>query len=61
VRREEVLDRWRKVRRDLEGWLPMPITHVVAAEQRESADVVARRRKVVAATAVTGATLLGVS
>ncbi len=39
----------------------MPITHVVSSDVHESAEVVARRRKVVAATSVAGATLLGVS
>jgi membrane protease YdiL (CAAX protease family) len=61
VRRDEALARWRKARRDFEGWLPMPITHVVGGEQQESAAVVTRRRKVVAVTSVAGATLLGVS
>jgi membrane protease YdiL (CAAX protease family) len=61
VRQQDVLARWQEARRRLEGWLPMPITHVVGEEQAESTDVVARRRKVVAATSAAGATLLGVS
>jgi CAAX protease family protein len=43
------------------GLLPMPITHVVPVRHEESAAVVARRRRVVAGTAVLGATLLGSS
>jgi membrane protease YdiL (CAAX protease family) len=39
----------------------MPITHVVGGEAREPTAVVVRRRRVVAATSVAGATLLGVS
>ncbi len=52
---------WKRLRRSVEDWLPMPITHVVPGQERESAEALARRRKVVAATSVAGATLLGVS
>lgn len=40
---------------------PMPLTHVVPIRHRESADVVRRRREVVAGTAVAGTALLGAS
>lgn len=41
--------------------LPMPLTHVVPVEHRESAAVVRRRRRIVAVTSVAGAALLGAS
>ena len=41
--------------------LPMPLTHVVPVEHRESPAVVRRRRQVVAGTALAGAALLGAS
>jgi membrane protease YdiL (CAAX protease family) len=53
--------RWSQVLRRVEGWLPMPITYVVPTTHTESPATVARRRKVVAATSLAGAGLLGVS
>jgi membrane protease YdiL (CAAX protease family) len=41
--------------------LPMPLTHIVPVEHRETSAVVRRRRKVVAGTALAGAALLGAS
>lgn len=41
--------------------LPMPLSHVVRADRHESPAVVRRRRRVVAATSVAGASLLGAS
>jgi membrane protease YdiL (CAAX protease family) len=41
--------------------LPMPLSHVVRVDHRESATVVRRRRRVVAGTSVAGAALLGAS
>lgn len=41
--------------------LPMPLTHIVPVEHRESSAVVHRRRKVVGGTALAGAALLGAS
>jgi uncharacterized protein len=52
---------WNQVLRRVEGWLPMPITYVVPSTQTEHAATIARRRKVVAATSLAGAGLLGVS
>jgi CAAX protease family protein len=51
---------WSRLRRSVEDRLPMPITHV-AVRRDDSADLVKRRRRVVAATSVVGAGLLGVS
>jgi membrane protease YdiL (CAAX protease family) len=51
----------RSLRRRLAGLLPMPLTHVVPVEHRETDAVAARRRRVVAATSVVGAGLLGAS
>jgi membrane protease YdiL (CAAX protease family) len=45
----------------LDRLLPKPLSHVVVAELLETPSVRRRRRRVVAATAVTGAGLLGVS
>lgn len=49
------------LRQRLAGSLPMPLTHVVPVQHRESAAVGARRRRVVAATSLAGAGLLGAS
>jgi membrane protease YdiL (CAAX protease family) len=49
------------LRQRLVGLLPMPLTHVVPVEHPETEVVAARRRRVVAATSVVGAGLLGVS
>lgn len=49
------------VRRHFAGRLPMPLTHVVPIEHRETAAVVRRRRHVVAGVSVLGAGLLGAS
>lgn len=49
----------KRLRRRLSKLAPMPITHVLPSEVKESPDVVRRRRKVVVATAVTGTALLG--
>jgi membrane protease YdiL (CAAX protease family) len=43
------------------GRLPLPITHVVPVDHRETSAVVDRRRRVVAGVSVVGAGLLGVS
>jgi membrane protease YdiL (CAAX protease family) len=48
-------------RHRLRGRLPLPITHVVPVDHRESTEVVRHRRKVVAGVSVVGAGLLGVS
>ena len=45
----------------LDGLLPMPLTHVVDRADLETADVLRRRRRVVSATLLTGAGLLGAS
>jgi uncharacterized protein len=50
-----------RIRERLARILPMPLTHVVEVDHRESADVVDRRRRVVAVTSVGGALLLGAS
>ncbi len=52
---------WRRLRRDVEARLPMPITHVVPVQHPESLAVVRRRRRVVAGVSVVGAGLLGMS
>ncbi len=49
------------LRRRLAAVAPMPLTHIVPIEYIEGAAVVGRRRKVVAATSVAGAALLGAS
>ncbi len=49
------------LRRRLSGQLPMPLTHVVPVEHRETAAVVRRRQQVVAGVSVVGAGLLGLS
>jgi membrane protease YdiL (CAAX protease family) len=51
----------RAVRSAVEARMPMPITHVVPVHHIESHQVAARRRNVVAATSVAGATVLGLS
>jgi membrane protease YdiL (CAAX protease family) len=51
----------RALRRRLADQLPMPLTHVVPVEHRETAAVVRRRQRVVAAVSVAGAGLLGLS
>jgi uncharacterized protein len=51
----------RRVRSAVGGRLPMPITHVAPVHHVESSDVAARRRTVVVATSVVGATVLGLS
>lgn len=48
-----------RFRRRISALTPMPLTHVIPNEVRESPSVVTRRRKVVAATAVTGTAMLG--
>ena len=53
--------RLRALRRRLSGQLPMPLTHVVPVEHRETAAVVRRRQRVVAGVSVVGAGLLGLS
>ena len=55
--------RWsrRRPREALARLLPMPLTHVVPVDHSETAAVIARRRKVVAATSLVGAGLLGAS
>jgi membrane protease YdiL (CAAX protease family) len=52
---------WRRLRTSLEGRLPLPITHVVDVDHPEAEAVVVRRRRVVAATSLLGATVLGLS
>jgi CAAX protease family protein len=52
---------WRRIRSRVEGRLPMPLTHVAPVPHEESPAVVSHRRKVVAATSLVGAGLLGVS
>jgi uncharacterized protein len=52
---------WRRVRGEIEGRLPMPISHVVPVRHDESTAVVSRRRRVVAGVSVLGAGLLGTS
>jgi membrane protease YdiL (CAAX protease family) len=51
----------RALRHRLSGRLPMPLTHVVPVEHRETAAVVRRRQRVVAGVSVVGAGLLGLS
>ncbi len=51
----------RALRRRLTDQLPMPLTHVVPVEHRETAAVVRRRQRVVAGVSVAGAGLLGLS
>lgn len=51
----------RALRRRLTAQLPMPLTHVVPVEHRETAAVVRRRQRVVAGVSVAGAGLLGLS
>jgi membrane protease YdiL (CAAX protease family) len=53
--------RWQQLRSRLTGRLPLPITHVAATSGPETREVVSRRRRVVAATSVIGAGVLGVS
>ena len=50
-----------RTRRRLQRLLPMPLTHVVPVDHPEARDVVRRRRRVVASTALAGAGLLGAS
>jgi uncharacterized protein len=50
---------WQRRRHQLGSRLPMSIRHVVPIEHPESAAVIARRRRVVAATSVVGTGLLG--
>jgi len=50
-----------RLRRRLARLLPMPLTHVVPVDHPEAPDVVRRRRRVVASTALAGAGLLGAS
>jgi len=49
------------MRSRLQRLLPMPLTHVVPVDHPEAPDVVMRRRRVVASTALAGAGLLGAS
>lgn len=49
------------LRRRLAAVAPMPLTHIVPISYIEGAAVVGRRRKVVAATSIAGAALLGAS
>lgn len=49
------------LRHRLSRQLPMPLTHVVPVQHRETAAVVRRRRRVVAGVSVVGAALLGAS
>ena len=51
----------RKPRAALARLMPMPLTHVVPIDHTETAAVIQRRRKVVAATSLVGAGLLGAS
>ena len=51
----------RRARESLAARTPMPITHVVPVSHDESRAVVARRRRVVAATALLGTGVLGAS
>ena len=53
--------RWTGVRSRVAGRLPMPLSHTVGLDHAEPADVVRRRRQVVAGTSVVGAVLLGAS
>ena len=53
--------RWARARARVEGLLPMPISHVVPVDHPETALVVRRRRRVVAAVSVLGTGLLGLS
>lgn len=52
---------WHRARKRVTSRLPMPITHVVPIEHRESASVQSRRRHVVAAVSLLGTGLLGLS
>lgn len=52
---------WRRARSGVGARLPMPITHVVPVEHRETPAVAARRRRVVAGVSVLGTGLLGLS
>lgn len=52
---------WRRARDEVEGRLPLSITHVVPVEHVETAAVVRRRRRVVAGVSVLGTGLLGLS
>ena len=52
---------WRRARSEVEGRLPMSITHVVPVGHRESDAVVRKRRRVVAGVSVVGTGLLGLS
>ena len=52
---------WRRAQSQVEGRLPMPITHVVPVPHPETAPVVRRRRRVVAGVSVLGTGLLGLS
>ena len=51
----------RRARAALRARLPLPITHVVPVVHEETADVAARRRRVVGGVSLLGAGLLGVS
>lgn len=50
---------WRVLRHRLTDQMPMPLTHVVPVDHRETAAVKRRRRRVVAGVSVLGAGLLG--
>ena len=50
-----------RMRSRLQRLLPMPLSHVVPVDHPEAPDVVMRRRRVVASTALAGAGLLGAS
>lgn len=52
---------WRRLRSRVDGWLPMPLDHVVPVHHDEPTTVLARRRRVVAGVSLTGAALLGAS
>ncbi len=56
-----LIDRWQRLCSGVGSRLPLPITHVVPVEHRESAAVLRRRRRVVSAVSVLGTGLLGLS
>lgn len=55
------MKRRRKVRERLDALLPKPLSHVVSVNPAESGEELTRRRRVVAATSLAGAGLLGAS
>ena len=54
-------DWWQRARHEVGSRLPMSIRHVVPIDHPESADVTARRRRVVAGASVVGTGLLGMT